>query len=209
MTMMKSVSKSAVAVAFGIAILFLAGCGGVSKSSRFYVLSPVGSTENEKNMDLNDMGDITIGISPVSLPKYMKKSQIVTRTGSNELHLAEFDRWAGKIQEDIGRVIAENLANMLSTDKVLSYPAIDVVDTDYTIEMDISRFEGSLGESVELISRWAIFNIQGDTIKSVTSTRIHEQVKGGSYADMVAAQSRALASLSRELADAIIQLSAK
>ena len=72
--------------------------------------------------------------------------------------------------------------------------------------MGISMFEGRLGESAEIIARWAIFDIQGKNVKSITSTRIIEPVQGTGYADMVAAQSRILASLSRELADAIIQL---
>jgi uncharacterized lipoprotein YmbA len=207
---MKSIFVRTSVLALAAALLFQVGCAAIkTKSARFYVLSPMVGVESGKQLESAEAGNISISVSPVSLPKYLKKSQIVTRTGNNELHLAEFDRWAGKIEEDIGRVIAENLSHMLSTDKVLSYPAIGAVDTDYKVEMDISRFEGSLGESVELIARWAIFDIQGKNVKSITSTRLLESVQGFDYADMVAAQSRALASLSRELADAIIQLSDK
>ena len=207
---MKSIFVRTSVLALAAALFFQVGCAAIkTKSARFYVLSPMVDVETGKQLASGEAGNISISVNPVSLPKYLKKSQIVTRTGNNELHLAEFDRWAGKIEEDIGRVIAENLAHMLSTDKVLSYPAISAVDTDYTIEMDISRFEGSLGESIELIARWAVFDIQEKNVKNITSTRILESVQGFDYADMVAAQSRALASLSRELADAIIQLSAK
>ena len=73
----------------------------------------------------------------------------------------------------------------------------------------LSRFDGSLGGNIELIARWAIFDMQGNNIKSITSTRLREQVQNSTYADMVAAQSLALGSLSRELADAIIELSGK
>ena len=208
--MIKRFFVQAVAVILGIALLFQVGCAvGRSKSSSFYVLSPVSGSEPKMQNTSSGNSDITIGISPVSLPKYLKKSQIVTRTGNNELHLAEYDRWAGKIEEDIGRVIAENLTHMLSTDKVLSYPAIDAAITDYRIEIAISRFEGRLGESVELMAQWAIFDKKGNNITSITSARLQEQVQGAGYADMVAAQSRALASLSRELADVIIQLSGR
>ena len=207
---MKSIFVRTSVLALAAVLFFQVGCAAIkTKSARFYVLSPMVDVETGKQLASGEAGYISISINPVSLPKYLKKSQIVTRTGNNELHLAEFDRWAGKIEEDIGRVIAENLAHMLSTDKVLSYPAISAVDTDYTIEMDISRFEGSLGESIELIARWAVFDIQEKNVKNITSTRILESVQGFDYADMVAAQSRALASLSRELADAIIQLSTK
>jgi uncharacterized lipoprotein YmbA len=208
--MLKTIQARPSVLALCMTLIFLAGCAVITaKSSRFYVLSPMAGAETGKQIAHAETSNVSIGIRPISLPKYLRKSQIVTRTGNNELHLAEFDRWAGKIEEDIGRVIAENLAHMLSTDKVLSYPAISAVDTDYTIEMDISRFEGSLGESIELIARWAVFDIQEKNVKNITSTRILESVQGFDYADMVAAQSRALASLSRELADAIIQLSAK
>jgi uncharacterized lipoprotein YmbA len=191
--------------------IMLVGCAPIitPKPSRFYVLSPMTDTGKEKQVASEETRNISIGVGPVFLPKYLRKSQIVTRTGNNELHLAEFDRWAGKFEEDIGRVIAENLTNLLSTDKVLTYPAIGAIETDYRIEMGISMFEGRLGESAELIARWAIFDIQGKNVKSITSTRIIEPVQGTGYAGMIAAQSRILASLSRELADAIIELSAK
>ena len=58
--MIQRILAQAVAVTLGIAMLLQVGCAGRSKSSSFYVLSPVGRMENEKNMDLNDMGDITI-----------------------------------------------------------------------------------------------------------------------------------------------------
>lgn len=189
-----------------ILILFvLAGCGVTSPVSRFYVLSPISETVTEHEV-ITESSLISISIGSVSLPKYLKKQQIVTRNGSNELQLAEFDRWAGKIEEDIGRVVAENLAYLLATDRVLSYSAIDGAETDYTIEMDISRFEGSLGGNVELIARWAIFDKRGNMTKSVTATRIIEPVQGSTYADLIAAQSRALGALSRELADAFRHL---
>ena len=207
--MIQRILAQTVAVTLGIAMLLQVGCAGRSKSSSFYVLSPVADTEFEMKNTSGESSDISIGISPVSLPKYLKKSQIVTRTGNNELHLAEFDRWAGKIEEDIGSVIAENLTYFLSTDNVLSYPSMEAIDLDYNVKLDISRFDGSLGGQMELVARWAIFDGDGNNLYGVKATHIIEPTKGGGYADMVAAQSRALASLSRELADAIIQMSGK
>ena len=207
--MIQRIFVQAVAVTLGIAMLLQVGCAGRSKSSSFYVLSPVADTEFGMKNTSGESSDISIGISPVSLPKYLKKSQIVTRTGNNELHLAEFDRWAGKIEEDIGSVIAENLTYFLSTDNVLSYPSMEAIDLDYNVKLDISRFDGSLGGQMELVARWAIFDGDGNSLYCVKATHIIEPTKGGGYADMVAAQSRALASLSRELADVIIQMSGK
>lgn len=203
MSMLKKNLVQAVVATLGIVLFFQVGCAGRSKTSSFYVLSPMAGSEAGMEKVFNGNSDIAIGISPVALPKYLKKSQIVTRTGRNELHLAEYDRWAGKIDEDIGRVIAENLSHMLSTDKVLSYPAMEAIAIDYNINIDISRFDGRLGGTIELIVRWGIFDKQGNAVYGLKATHIIEPTKGSGYADMVGAQSRALGVFSRELADAI------
>jgi len=206
MIMIQRILAQAIAVSLGTAMLFQVGCAGRSKTASFYILSPVAEPQLEmKNISVDNA--ISIGISPVSLPKYLKKSQIVTRTGSNELHLAEFDRWAGKIEEDVGRIIAENLTSLLATDRVFSYPLLEEVALDYTVKMDISRFDGELGGEVELIVRWVIFDRQENIVYGVKSTRLTEPARGPDYADMVATQSRLLASFSRQLAKAIIELS--
>jgi hypothetical protein len=150
--------------------------------------------------------NLRIGIVPVKIPEYLKKSQIVTRTGTSEITLAEFDRWAGSLDEDIGRVVAENLSLLLKTDKVLNFPWRRNVELDYTIEMQVSRLEGALGGDVEFIVRWAIFDAENNNVFNVTTSRITQAVQGGSYSDLVIAQSKALAVFSRELAEAIIKL---
>ena len=203
--MLKTIYVRFPVLALCLILLFQTGCAVLSKSSRFYVLSSMAGLDMVEKPTANT-GSISISIGPVSLPKYLKKPQIVTRTGSNELQLAEFDLWAGRIEEDIGRVVAENLAYLLSNDRVLSYPAIDAAESDYTIEMDVSRFDGSLGNYVELSVRWAIFDVRGKIVKEIASTYIKEPVQGSGYTGLVAAQSLALAAFSRELADGIKEL---
>lgn len=205
--MIGGIFTRAVAVTLGIAMLFQVGCGGRSRSSNFYVLSPVAGSGHQPQ-NIAGRSSLSIGIAPVTLPKYLRKPQIVTRTGSNELQVAEYDRWAGKIEEDIGRVIAENLGQMLATDKVLSYPLMEAVALDYTVKIDISRFDGSLGGDIELIVRWAIFDGRENIVYGVEATHITEPATGNSYADLVAAQSRALAGFSRALAEALKELTA-
>lgn len=204
--MLKIIRRQLSVPALFLFLLILAGCGATSTPSRFYVLSSMDNlaTDQETKTDLDS---IRICIGAVSLPKYLEKHQIVTRSGSNELQLAEFDRWAGNFEEDIGNVVAENLALLLSSDQVFSYQAIDVFDeADYTVAIDISRFDGRLGERVELVARWTILDGTGEEVKGITATHIIEPVQGDTYADMVAAQSRALASLSREIGTAFKDL---
>jgi uncharacterized lipoprotein YmbA len=207
--MLKTIHMLFSVLTLGSLLLLLSACGGTSKVSRFYVLSPMDTMAPEQQTIFYS-GSTSITIGPVSLPKYLKKQQIVTRSGSNELQLAEFDRWAGKIEEDIGRVVAENLAQLLSSDRVFSYQASDTFDAaDYTVEMAITRFDGSLGGSVQLDASWAILDVQKNMVKGITASHIIEPISGATYGDMVAAQSRALALLSRELGFAFKDLLAR
>ena len=186
-----------------------AGCigGSRSKPSRFYTLDSMDSHEAASNAAAtSSTQDLRIGIVPVNIPEYLKKPQIVTRKSSSEITLAEFDRWAGSLDEDIGRVVAENLSLLLKTDKVLNFPWRRNVELDYTIEMQVSRLEGALGGDVEFTVRWAIFDAGNNNIVNVATSRITQAVQGDSYSDLVAAQSQALAVFSQELAAAIIKL---
>jgi len=198
-----------ITVVSGLALLLAAGCigGSRSKPSRFYTLDSMDNRAAASFAAATSMTqDLRIGIVPVKVPEYLKKPQIVTRTSGSEITLAEFDRWAGSLDEDIGRVVAENLSLLLQTDKVLNFPWRRNVELDYTIEMQVSRLEGALGGDVEFVVRWAIFDADNKNVFSVQTSRITQAVKGGSYADLVAAQSQALATFSQQLAEALGQL---
>lgn len=185
--------------------LFLSGCAGRSPSARYYILTPAhSSAEDAAGYDVSI--NTAINIMPVNLPKYLRKSRIVTRTGSNELQLAEYERWAGKLEEDIGRVIAEDLSRLLGTDKVISSTTRAPVSADFQVDITIIRFDGRLGGDLELSARWSILDNQENSLYGITVTDISEPTGGRTYSDMVAAQSRALNGFSRELAEAIKKL---
>jgi uncharacterized lipoprotein YmbA len=207
--MKKNIIGRVIAMISCLALLVTAGCigGARSKPSRFYTLDSMDSHEVASlPAPTSPTQDLRIGIVPVKIPEYLKKPQIVTRTGASEITLAEFDRWAGSLDEDIGRVIAENLSLLLQTDKVLNFPWRRNVELDYTIEMQVNRLEGTLGGDIEFVVRWAIFDAKNNNVFSVQTSRITEPVQGEGYSDLVIAQSRTLAIFSKELATAIIKL---
>ena len=56
------------------------------------------------------------------MPAVVDRPQIVVRTGPNEVWLDEFNRWASPLEDNLGRVIAENLVAMLGTPHVTVFP---------------------------------------------------------------------------------------
>ncbi len=92
-------------------LITLGGCAG-TPNSRFYLLEPLtGAPGPEGTVPLDRA--ISIGLGPVTLPEYLDRPQIVTRTDRNTVLLAEFDRWAEPLSGNVSRTLAENLTYLL------------------------------------------------------------------------------------------------
>lgn len=194
-----------VAIILSLFLPVLGGCAS-TEPSRFYILSSLHDTEAEQVQAVSELG-IAIGVGPVKIPAHLNRPQIVSRTSQNELKLAEFDKWAGSFKDDFTRVLAKNLSVLLSTERVSVLPWKRSVPIDYQVAIDLIRFDGTLGEDVMLRARWTIFGDNGKTMISMRTSEIKEEIDGHGYDDFVQAQSRALATLSRDIANAIISLS--
>jgi hypothetical protein len=181
-------------------LALLTGCMGKSKPARFYTLTPVyesGTVMKEKSFE----SGLAVGIGPVKIADYLNQSRIVTRTAGNRIRQAEFDQWTGSLQDNLVRTLAENLGFLLATDHVFIYPWRSFVPVDCQVMVDIVRFDGGLGKEVVLVARWSVLTGERDKkLATVQRSEIHEKTGGEGYAEFVAAQSRALAGLSREIA---------
>jgi hypothetical protein len=149
--------------------------------------------------------DAVIGIGPVKLADYLDQSQIVTRTSDNQVVKAEFDRWVGPFKDNFINVLADNIGSLLSTERIYLYPWRNSVLIDYQVTVDVVRCDGRLGDAAWLETRWSIFGGPKKKLLKTSRSTIREPVTGADYGDLVAAQSRALARLSQEIAVAIQQ----
>jgi uncharacterized lipoprotein YmbA len=176
----------------------LAGCA-TTPPSRFYILDPV-----ETNATAQPAGPATaVGVGPVELPKYLDRPQIAVRSGANELLYNETHRWAEALQDNVTTVLAENLARLVPTDRVSVFPWGRTTKVDYQVVAEISRFDADASGNVVLSANWKLYREQDREVVTQKKTVFTETVNGTDYTDIVAAQSRALASLSREIAEAI------
>ena len=180
-----------------VIIGFAAGCFGTTPASRFYVLSPMMAPE--KKMPVDEL----VGVFPVRLPDYLDQPQIVTRVSPNELRKSEFDRWAEPLKENFTRVLVENLLSLLGSDKVLAMPRTINISITRTVFVEVFQFDGNSGGEVVLFARWSLFQNNFKTPLQTKTSTFKESAEGPGYEPLVAAGSRALASLSREIAVAI------
>ena len=185
-----------------VGLLTFHGCLGKSQSPRFYTLSSMPAGQAMAGGE-TPAKDAIIGIGPIKLADYLDQSKLVTRTGDNQLIQAEFDLWAGSFKDNLTNVLAENIGFLVPTERIYIHPWRQSVPVDYQIVLDVVRFDGQAGEDALLVARWSILSGRDKELLSANRASIRERVSGSEYADVVAAQSRALAKLSREIVAAV------
>jgi uncharacterized lipoprotein YmbA len=182
-------------------VLLIGGCAN-TRPAKFYTLNSI-SNPNEGQPER----DLSIEVGPVEIPDYLDRPHLVTRTSQNELRISDFHKWAGSLNDDISRVIVENLSSLLSSDNVYIYPWAQSIPVSYRVRVKVNRFEGVLGEQVVLKAYWSIYGENGKQLLARDSSGFYEDTGKGGYNDTVAAMSRAIEKLSSEIADAIRSLS--
>ncbi len=188
---------------FAVAAVGLGGClGGTSAPTKFYTLAPVASRAAESNPA---SAGLTLGIGPVTLPGYLDRPQIVTRKGPDEIELAEFNRWAEPLKDSVPRILGENMAAQLQTDRIVYFPSRGSQVVQNRVAVDVIHFEGSAGGDVTLDARWRILGSDGKELASRRSI-LREPTGAPGYAPLAAAMSRVLGSLSRDIATSLKEL---
>jgi uncharacterized protein len=180
--------------AAGILAALMSGCA--SSPSQFYTLTaraPSAATPDAATSNL------TIIVGPVTIPAIVDMPQIVISKGNNQVAPDQFNLWASPLRNNIALVVCANLAAQLGTPNVSS---VLRVDADYRVEIDVQVFESIPGVAAQLTSMWTVRRVKdGRTQTGHTNTRESSPEKG--YQALAAAHSRALNSLSANIADAI------
>ena len=195
-------------LALGLFLTVAAGCAS-SPASRFYTLSPLENPQPAASAS-SQAERIIVAVGPVAIPEDMDRPQIVTRTGRNEVMVNEFDRWSGPLEDDISRVLTENLSSSLPADlfRVVRWaPSVQAhLQIQYRVTIDVMRIELSHAGPVSLRAQWTVVNEETKSLVMVREANISEPSGGRDFAGMVAALSRVLATLSRDIGVAIGEL---
>ncbi len=193
--------------AFGLIMVSCSPFGaGTQHNTKYYVLSSMQS-EATPIQPIKSLPAVGIGVGPIRMPLYLDRSDIVTRDSQNEVDIADFAQWAGPLQENFSRVLAENLSVLLATDKVSVFPFSRRKSTDYNVTVYVTRFDGMPGDKAYLRARWAILDRRRKESFFEKHTVVSHPTIGDSTEALVAAKSNTVADLSREIARAIIEVS--
>jgi uncharacterized lipoprotein YmbA len=174
---------------------FAFGCSS-TPPSHFYTLSggakPATTSAN-----------FSVAVGPVSVPAVVDRPQIVVSAGANQVTLDEFNRWASPLQNNISRVVAENLVQLLGTPSVTL--TSQTLTADYRAAVEVQRFESAPGEAATLDAVWTVSRAK-DGKSQTGRTTVREALQEKSYEALAAGHSRALARLSQDIAAAVREL---
>jgi uncharacterized protein len=190
-------SLTHVVVLLLVMVVCLSACAGKSATSQFYVLSSL------PQPSLSAAEGTVIGVFPVSMPEYLDRPQIVTRVSENELKLDEFSRWAEPLKDSFTRALVQNLSSLLNTAKVVKTTESTGFPMALQVGVEVVQFDGTLGGDVVLIAKWGLFEAGGKKLLHGKRSAFKELTGAATYEALVVAQSKAVAALSREIADAI------
>jgi len=171
---------------------FGAGCAA-TPPSHFYTLTATATPVAAKS-------SLSVAVGPVSVPAVVDRPEIVVNAAPNQVWLDEFNRWASPLQDNLSRVIAENLAALVGTAHVTQFPQALAAGSDYRVAIEVLRFESTPGQAATLDAIWTVRRTQdGKTETGRTTAR--ELVREKGYDALAAAHSRAAARLSHDIAD--------
>jgi len=177
----------------GAAAVALVGCA--SATARFYTLDATATPDGAPAVHR------AIAVGPVVLPPTVDRPQFVTQIAPNEVLVDEFHRWAAPLNDAIARAVAGDLAVLLGTSDVAVAPVFGFAPT-HRVTIDVQRFESVPGERVLVDASWAIRPAAGGDVRS-GRTMAQEPVTENTFDALAAAHSRALATVSADIAAAI------
>jgi uncharacterized lipoprotein YmbA len=166
------------------------GCRSPEVSITYHQLHPLAEANPGAHSSLQ------VEVLPVRLPGMLRRRQMVLPGPT----ISDTNRWANGLDQDVQRVLVENLARLLGSEAVVAYPNGDVLNGAYRILLDVDQWDGEPAGSMAFRATW-ILQMAGkrDPI-CIRKTHLQEPLKDAGPAALVAAHDRILLNLSRELA---------
>ncbi|MCG8686342.1 MAG: PqiC family protein [Desulfobacterales bacterium] len=178
--------------------MVLGACTGKSAPTNFYLLNVESASSSPVDVS-SETGHLKIGIGPVEIPAYLDRPQIVTRSGPNRLHLAEFDSWAEPLKETIDRLMVETISGMMDQTAVVVLPWNGRMTLDYQVVVEVIQMDNQKSGEAFLAVRWAMLKSYSNQIISVHRKTYSHPFNMNEIETYAAAHSRNFESLCRDI----------
>ena len=171
--------------------------------TRFYVLT-VPSPPSAPAAD-GEFKRWRVGLRPVEVPSYLRTKFMVVRTGTNEIHFADFDRWAEPLDQGISRVLKETLGSARNVESVaLNSHGDDSLDYEVTLQiLACHGMRAATGQSsICFATTWEV-RAAGTNLPAIKHggfTAVAADWDGANYSQLATQLSAAVAAAGKALA---------
>jgi uncharacterized lipoprotein YmbA len=141
----------------------------------------------------------TLGVDQVTVPGYLDREQIASRTVGNHLAYSLTDRWAEPLDQAFERTLREDLGPLLAA-RGIEVNVRGGTPT-YELTVEVLRFEQSGPDHVELQARWVLRADQD--VLDTGEARTQVAMATGDSNAMAAALSAAIARMATQIADRV------
>ena len=184
------------------AAVLVSGCLKRTKISETYVLDAVAAREVPAP---SEKPEAVVGVLRVGVPGWIDRPQLSARGATGQIVTNEFARWGEPVAKGMQRVVAENLAALLPTRRIVVAPWPPNEIVDHRVDITLSEAARQADGSVLVEGRWALLGPTGVTlVQRRTSHRTNPTAAGAAGA--VEGVNEAIAELSREIAGALRSL---
>ena len=203
--------KTGIFVQLQLWSLALLACGctvlaPVTDRSRFYVLASDSAEQSTHTApDPPGKSELAVGLGPVHLPEYLQRAGLATRMEPTRVEYSIVDRWAEPLNDSFPRVLSQDLAHALGTDRVVLFPWNRSLYVSYQVEVTVERFDIDTSNQAVLMARWLIKDVKSGQIVDAGNSN-QTRAAGTDGTSRTAALSQTISAFSGELAAEVRRL---
>ena len=147
--------------------------------------------------------DTTIGVDHVELPEYLRRDEIVSRSASNQIRLADYDRWGEPLRDGFARTLRRDLESELGSGHVFGQPFEPSQLPALTLDVEVRHLEHMAGQGAALEAEWTLRERVKGTVLLVHATKLTVPAADKDPGAEIAALSKAVSKMSAEIAAAV------
>jgi len=193
------------------ALPYLLGCSlmvacGSSPPQRYYTLQPVALPAGTAATGVAPANQIVVRIEPVVIPPELDRVELVSRGGPYRVHIADSDRWAAPLDDQIRRTLNDDLAARLPAHLLADPNEPATQEPRRRLSVALIEFYADDECGATLRADWTLHGPSADIQHGNEQFKTHDAVScvAGTPAALAAAMSAALGTLSERLAAVIL-----
>lgn len=145
-----------------------------------------------------------VAVARPSLPSYLDRLQLVSRTAGGELQMNPYHVWAEPLDAALSRITAANLGRLTQSLNIQPVENFITPDYQWLLELRVSQFETDARGDVVLTCTWKLQPVAGRVAATHSfTTRVTPEVPAaakGPQSSRIQAMNESLAQLARSIA---------